>query len=139
MTRDYIDETVQFDECKRLGQHFALQYEVMGRQQKESTTSGAQRKQPARPVGKAKLETPSGGSGATGRATQYITPALDDQEFQDLKAAGKCFYCKEMGHNKAQCPKRLAAHIKRLQTEASTAEQTIAALTEAAEPDPENE
>lgn len=34
------------------------------------------------------------------------TPCLSDKEKEELRAAGKCFICKEMGHMLHNCPKR---------------------------------
>lgn len=115
MTRDYIDETVRYDEFARLGHQYALQYEFIKQKsgdKKKSPSGGGSGGSPApkdsNPREKSKSGTPTAGRGKS------PTPQANERE--KLMGEGKCFYCKEPGHIKADCPKLAAANIRRIET-----------------------
>jgi hypothetical protein len=117
LTRDYIDASVGFEAFQRLGHQFALQYSVIDKVHKPASSkndkggaSGSSLSGTGTGGGTARSSTPRARSGTP------VAKDLDKKERDELKDAGKCFYCKEEGHIRTHCPKLLAAAIRKMQT-----------------------
>ncbi|KAK4148364.1 hypothetical protein C8A00DRAFT_19794 [Chaetomidium leptoderma] len=117
MMRDFIDDSVDFDEYQQLGFQFALQNSQLDKTTKTSSGGG---------TGKAKDKTREGSTApATGGGrAKSATPAMTQEEKEQLMTEGKCFYCKEVGHNSRNCAKKLAARISRMQAQQQAQQQT---------------
>jgi hypothetical protein len=119
MTPHFIDPRVDFDEFARLGHQYSLQYDVIEKQKKKNQPGGSSQ---GGSGGKGKDKAGSPAQGGKGKS-----PAPTDaekKEREELREAGKCFYCKEVGHVKSQCPKRLAASIKQLKAKLKEKEES---------------
>lgn len=113
LIRDYLDASVSFDEFQQLGHQFALQFHMMAKDQKATGSTNKGR---------------GGGTGSTGSGTTTTgtstaaakagTPGKSPspEETEKLRAEDKCFFCRQVGHRKVDCPKRIAASIRRMQT-----------------------
>jgi hypothetical protein len=69
-------------------------------------------------------------------ANAPFNPRAGQEDRAKLLAEGKCFYCKEAGHMKQQCPKYLAA-VERRKAVASTGISELAALEAGTAPESE--
>lgn len=121
MTRDYIDETVNFEEFSRLGHQYALQYRAIDKQKsvgKKGTSSGgtSSRGSGGTTGTKNKSTTPARQGSRDTPSTRQLTEA-EKKERGELREQGKCFFCKKTGHLKANCPDRIAAAIKLLEAQ----------------------
>jgi hypothetical protein len=121
MMRDYVDPTIDFHKFQRVAQQLALQQEVLDEHAaaKKPVAGAAKGKDKEKEKDHKGYSAPSegaGGGGKRGSGTRSATPGPrnNGKEREDLMAAGKCFHCHEQGHIRAQCPKRLAAQIKRI-------------------------